>query len=211
MIKAIFFDFDGVLTLNGRGSTVTIKTIQESNPDLSGERIKDCYYRFHRQMLLGEKDHYGIWDDYCECVGRDITPDILVEAFLATPMNTGMIELAAKLTPKYRLGIITANATDRMRTLIDKHGLGLLFDPIVISAEVGALKTDALIFERALGIYRPEECVFIDNQERNLTVPTELGFKTYLFDPQQNDISELKSQLAEWGVQVSQDLGGLGR
>jgi putative hydrolase of the HAD superfamily len=200
-----------VLTLNERGSTVTIKTIQESNPDLSGERIKDCYYRFHRQMLLGEKDHYGIWDDYCECVGGDIALDILVEAFLATPMNDGMIALASELAKRYQLGIITANATERMTSLVDKHRLDLLFDPIVISAEVGALKTDALIFERALGSYKPEGCVFIDNQERNLTVPTELGFKTYLFDPQQNDIPKLKSQLVEWGVQVSLDLRGLGR
>jgi putative hydrolase of the HAD superfamily len=87
-----------------------------------------------------------------------------------------------------------------MKPLIDKHGLDLLFDPIVISAEVGALKTDALIFERALGGYEPEGCVFIDNQERNLTVPAKLGFKTYLFDPKQNDIPKLKSQLIEWGV-----------
>ena len=202
MIKAIFFDFDGVLTLNERGSTITIKTIQEANPDLSGERIRDCYYRFHRQMLLGEKDHYGIWGDYCKCVGGDIAPDILIEAFLATPMNAGMMALAAELAARYQLGIITANATDRMTSLVDEYRLDLLFAPIVISAEVGALKSDALIFERALGGYEPEECVFIDNQERNLTVPTELGFKTYLFDPKQNNIPKLESQLAEWSVEV---------
>lgn len=202
MVEAIFFDFDGVLTLNERGSAVTIRVIQKANPDLSAEKIKDCYYRFHRQLLLGETDHYGIWDDYCKCVGGDIASDILPEAFLATPMNAGMLDLAVELATRYQLGIITANATERMTPLVEKHGLDLLFDPIVISAEVRALKTDALIFEQALGSHKPEECVFIDNQERNLTVPAGLGIKTYLFDPKQNDIPKLKSQLVEWGFQV---------
>jgi putative hydrolase of the HAD superfamily len=202
MVEAIFFDFDGVLTLNERGSAVTIRVIQEANPDLSAEKIKDCYYRFHHQLLLGKRDHYGIWDDYCKCVGGDIAPDILTEAFLATPMNAGMLDLAVELATRYQLGIITANAAERMTPLVEKHGLDLLFDPIVISAEVRALKTDALIFERALGGHKPEECVFIDNQKRNLTVPAGLGIKTYLFGPKQNGIPKLKSQLVEWGVQV---------
>ena len=202
MVEAIFFDFDGVLTLNERGSAVTIRVIQKANPDLSAEKIRDCYYRFHRQLLLGEGDHYGIWHDYCKCVGGDIAPAVLTEAFLATPMNAGMLDLAAELAARYQLGIITANATERVTPLVDKHRLNLLFDPIVISAEVGVLKTDALIFESALGNRKPEECVIIDNQDRNLTVPARLGFKTSLFDPKQNDIPKLKNQLVEWGVQI---------
>ena len=202
MIRAIFFDFDGVLTLNERGSTITIKTIQESNPDLPAARIRDCYYRFHHQLLLGERDHCDIWGDYCACVGKDIDPNLLTRAFLATPMNARMLALAFELAQKYQLGIITANAVDRMTPLVDRHRLDTLFDPIVISAAVGSLKSDALIFERALGSLKPAECVFIDNQEKNLDVPDMLGFKTYLFDPKQNDIPELRNRLAKWGVKV---------
>ncbi|MCP4610084.1 MAG: HAD hydrolase-like protein [Planctomycetes bacterium] len=201
-IRAIFFDFDGVLTLNERGSTVTIRVIQEANPDLSARGIKDSYYEFHHQLLLGEKDHYGIWGEFCRCVGGNIDSHILTKAFLATRMNAGMIELASELTTNYRLGIITANAVERMAPLVDKYELASLFDPIVISAEVGALKIDALIFENALGGQRPEECVFIDNQEKNLVAPATLGFKTYLFDPKQNDIPRLRSQLVEWGIEI---------
>jgi putative hydrolase of the HAD superfamily len=105
----------------------------------------------------------------------------------------------------YHAGIITDNAADRMAVLIDEHGLDTLFDPIVISAEVGKMKDEAGLFENALrrSGHRPEECVFIDNQEKNLAVPAALGFKTCFFDTKQNDIQGLKSQLAQWGVRVS--------
>ena len=207
MIEALYFDFDGVLTLNERGSTITIGAIQEAYPDVPTERVSECYYRFHPRLLLGEVDHYTIWDAFCSCVGKDLAPDILTQAFLATPMNVDMLALATEVAKSHRVGIITANAAERMTPLIEAHRLDSLFNPIVISAEVGALKTDPLIFHAALGDQRPEACVFVDNQERNLTVPTELGFKTYLFDPKQNDISALRNQLGKWGVRVEGECG----
>jgi len=204
MIRAIFFDFDGVLTLNERGSTVTIGVIQKANPDVSASTIQDCYYKFHHQMLRGEVTHFQVWNNYCKCIGKDISPDILYEAFSETPINEDMMQLASELSTAYRLGILTDNAADRMEFLIQKHGLGTLFDPIVISAKVGVLKNDAELFEHVLKScgHEPEECIFIDNQERNLVVPARLGFKTYLFSPRQNDISGLKRRLAEWSVTI---------
>jgi len=91
-----------------------------------------------------------------------------------------------------------------MGLLIDQYGLDTLFDPIVISAAVGKLKDEAELFEKALALsnLKPEECVFIDNQQKNLLVPAALGLKTCFFDTRQNDIPRLRSQLAEWGIQI---------
>jgi FMN phosphatase YigB (HAD superfamily) len=204
MIRAIFFDFDGVLTLDERGSTTTIQVIQESAPDLSAAKVQHCYYRFHHKLLLGEKNHLDIWSDYCKCIGKDVDPVVLKEAFSRTPMNKDMIQLASGLATDYRVGIITDNAKDRMAFLIGEHGLAELFAPIVVSAHVGKLKDDIELFEVALQLsgHGPEESIFIDNQERNLVVPARLGFKTYLFDPTHNDIPRLRSQLAQWGIRV---------
>jgi putative hydrolase of the HAD superfamily len=203
MIKAIFFDFDGVLTHNKRGSTTTIEVIQESNPALAASKIQECYYHFHPELLLGVKNHSDIWNDFCNCIGQEIHRDILQEAFSRTPMNDDMMRLASELAANYRLGIITDNAADRMAFLIGKHGLDTLFNPIVISAAVGKRKDNAELFEYALRLIGHEAgaCVFIDNQERNLIVPAALGFKTCFFDTQQNDIQKLKAQLAQWDIQ----------
>lgn len=202
MIKAIFFDFDGVLTLNERGSTVTIQAIHELNPDIPLAKIQDCYYRYHGKLLVGECDHSGIWDDFCAAVGKRIDPSVLAEAFARTPMNQEMMDLASRLAVDRRVGIITDNAADRMGFLIAKHRLDRLFDPIVISGEARMRKDSAALFEYVLKKvdFRPEECAFIDNQERNLVAPAGLGFRTLFFDPAQNDAQWLRGRLTEWGV-----------
>jgi FMN phosphatase YigB (HAD superfamily) len=203
MTDSVFFDFDGVLTLEARGSTVTIRTIREARPDLSASAIGEAYYQFHREMLLGREDHGSIWDEFCALVGAEIDQRVLTTVFLAPPVNVAMLYLAKEISRTCQVGIITANATDRMSALVDRYQLHKTFDPIVVSAEVGSLKTDAAIFERALRGRRPNTCVFIDNQDRNLTVAADLGFKTYLFDPERNDVAALRDQLADWGVEVN--------
>ena len=120
-------------------------------------------------------------------------------------MNEAMMQLAAELSARHRLGMITDNAADRMAALIAQHSLDTLFDPIVISANVGSQKDSPEIFEYALRLVgsKPSECVFIDNQARNLTVPASLGFKTHLFDPKADDIEAFRRRLSEWGARVS--------
>ena len=203
-IETIFFDFDGVLTLNERGSTTTIGVIRERYPDLSIEAIQGCYYHFHHELLLGKVTHLDIWADFCRCMGRDLDPAILQEAFSATPLNQEVLQFASGLATHYGVGIITDNAADRMAHLVAEHHLDILFEPIVVSAHVGRLKDDPALFEHALRLtgHRADECVFIDNQARNLVVPARLGFKTYLYDSQQRDTPRLRNQLAEWGIEV---------
>jgi putative hydrolase of the HAD superfamily len=204
MMRTIFFDFDGVLTLNERGSTTTIEVIHELNPDLPVQLIQSCYYRFHHDLLLGKVTHLGIWPDFCRCMGRDLDRAILHEAFSRTPLNQEMLRLASELAARYDVGIITDNASDRMAHLVAEHRLDALFAPIVVSAHVGKLKDAPALFEHALCMagHRAEECGFIDNQPGNLVVPARLGFETYLYETQCHDIPRLTRQLADWGIEV---------
>lgn len=55
----------------------------------------------------------------------------------------------AELRPKYRLGLIS-NFDGRLRPILTNLGLADIFDPIIISSEVGADKPDPWIFEQAL-------------------------------------------------------------
>jgi len=74
-----------------------------------------------------------------------------------------------------------------------------MFEPIVVSSEVGGDKESSLIFEFALnhlGVF-PHECVFIDNTESNLTVPSALGINTIYFDEEMNDLRGLIETLQE--------------
>lgn len=57
-----------------------------------------------------------------------------------------------------------------------------LFDHVVISCEVGMRKPDERIFRHAVGLLglAPEECVFIDDIEHNITAAEALGMRGIL-------------------------------
>lgn len=53
MIKAIFFDFDGVLTTDPTGS-VSITNYLAAKAGISVEHIRKCYLPYNQQLLTGK-------------------------------------------------------------------------------------------------------------------------------------------------------------
>lgn len=102
------------------------------------------------------------------------------------------------------MGIITDNKKDRIDHLKEYQGLVSVFDPIVVSAEVGSDKESTEIFLHALrcaGV-GPKEAVFIDNNRVNLAAPNALGIKTIFHDDEKNDIEDLLRSLDALGVRA---------
>ena len=206
MIKVLFFDFDGVLTTDFNGTGNICENLCKAVPNLSIEPVLGCY-RKHCGCLLTEPGKFSdVWDAFCVCIGQPITPDILRKALRTVSRNEEMFVLVQSLRKKYRLGMITDNATERMDLLNEDMRLTDLFDPMIISASVRALKHDGTttIFDAALegAGCEPEESIFIDNQERNLVTPSTMGMKTYWHDDSKNDIPSLVSALQKYGVEI---------
>lgn len=206
MIKTIFIDFDGVLTTDFNGTGNICNNLRIAFPTLSLEPVLQCY-RKHCGHLLTEPGKFSdVWDAFCVCIGQPIAPDILCQALRTVSRNEEMFTLVQFLRKKYRLGMITDNAMERMDLLSADMKLNDIFDPMIISASVRALKHDGTttIFDAALegADCEPEESVFIDNQERNLVTPSKMGIKTYWHDDAKNDIRALISALQRYGVEI---------
>lgn len=117
--------------------------------------------------------------------------------------SCGLIEpnvaLVRALRPPYRLAVLSnADATlqDRMRDGLNVHHL---FDTVVCSADVGMAKPDHAVYQLAaerLGL-PPEECVFVDDFEGNVTAAREVGMAAVHFRVHKDDLA---AQLAEHGV-----------
>jgi len=86
------------------------------------------------------------------------------------------------------------------------HRLSSLFQPIVVSASVGSTKADRAIFDKALAIAqaKPSECIFIDNNARNLAVPRAMGIDTIHFDDEARDVSKLTGELRKRRVALAE-------
>jgi putative hydrolase of the HAD superfamily len=86
-----------------------------------------------------------------------------------------------------------SNIYDLMAKLDRERGILDVFDPCILSCEVGLQKPNKDIFELALkeANLNANECVFIDNRERHLINPEELGFETILFENNTQTIDKL--------------------
>ncbi len=206
MITTIFFDFDGVLTKEFNGSGNICANLCSAFPELSYDHVLDCYKAHCKKLLVEPGAYKDVWEYFCSCVGQEIPIDSLPVALRTVTPNDEMWDLVRSLHRRYKLGIITDNSSERMQLIDECMKLSQFFDPIVISDAVRALKHDetTTIFDVALKGAEsvPEESVFIDNQERNLIVPAEMGMSTYWHDDKKNDISALRSVLDRWGVTV---------
>ena len=206
MIKAVLFDFDGVLTTDKTGSITTIRYLS-AETGLGEQQIWSAFAPFNDDLLYGRATHSEIWPALCLTLGQELDITLLVGAFESTPMNKEMLDLARRLkSAGYSTGIVTDNKKDRIDCLKAHLKLGTLFSPIVVSAECGSGKEDPAIFNTALawlGV-KPDQAIFIDNSKRNLVAAEAIGIKTIHFDDNANDVQGLAAAL-EWqhGVTTS--------
>ena len=197
MIKAIFFDYDGVLTTDKTGSLTTNKYLSHAS-GVDYELIQKAFSYYNADLILGKTTHKAIWSYVCKLIEHELDFSLLEQAFLSTPTNDAMFALARDLRKRYAVGIITDNKKDRLDCLRKSQQLDELFDPVIVSAEHGVGKQSPTIFERALRELHigPEEAGFVDNTPANLVVAQQLGMHTYLHDDELNDVGRLTATLA---------------
>ncbi len=198
MLKGIFFDFDGVITLEKQGTPPMIAYIAEAT-GLPAAAVEKAYRRHNRALLMGEVTHEEMWQQFCEELETDIDYEVLKGAFLNITLDKAVVGYIRELKEKYLIGMITDNKVDRIETILKEKGLEGLFDAVVISAQVHCGKTEEKIFAEALkrSELKPSECVFIDNTAQNLEVPAKMGFLTVYFDDEKRDFTELYDILKE--------------
>lgn len=202
MIKAVFFDFDGVITIEATG-TISIVNYITSKTDIDKDLFEKEYRKHNPDLLLGKVTHKQIWNRLCESLNRKIPYKILTECFLNTELDSNIISLARRIKSiGYKVGIITDNKTDRIQVISELHKFTELFDVISVSASLGMIKTNREIFLKACRDVEvsPEEAVFIDNNPKNLTAPKEIGMHVIYFDHDERDYDNLINQLEIIGI-----------
>ena len=196
MIKAVLFDYDGVLTLDKSGSYSICKYISQ-NADVDYELFSTEYKKYNDDLLIGKVTHEQIWNQLCKNVNKNISIKYLFDSYKNTPMNLKMIDLVKRIKKNNKTGLITDNKKDRIDAAKIDYKLEQLFDIIFVSAEIGSQKTKELIFNKTatqLGVHY-DECVFIDNQESNLVIPNKMGMKTIFYNHKENNIKRLVIEL----------------
>ena len=204
MIKAILFDFDGVLTIDATGSqSICNYVCKEAN--LDKELFKKEYKKYNNDLLYGKIKHEDIWGEVCAAINKDISIDILYDSFINTPINKEIYNLIKEIrTKNYKTGMVTDNKKDRIDRIVEHYDLNCLFDAIVVSAEIGNGKENEEIFKNTIQRLnvKAEECIFIDNQEKNLTVPKHMGMEVVFYNHEEKNIEKLIKELRDLEIKI---------
>jgi putative hydrolase of the HAD superfamily len=199
MIKAAFFDFDGVLTLEGNGREAICSALSTKH-NIPFEQLEPTYNNYTKEMNLKPIRYASVIGSLNEALGSHITVDDILEAAKTAQPNQGMLDIAERLRQSGLItGIITDNKTERIEALRETFELSK-FHPIIISSEVGHAKwQNSKIFEHAIAAaeVQSDESLFIDNTGTNLPFAAELGMNTYLHNHETNDLEALGAWLTD--------------
>jgi len=196
-IKAIFFDFGGVLlkTFDGIDHDAI-----EAEFGLEAKMLRKAVYRDSRYMdfQIGACT-YGEWADSIReaLLKIDDRADAIMNAFMDSPrvFNQDMLELVKRLHGRYTLGIISNTIPGMEERLRERFELVDLFDVRVGSGDLGIAKPDAEIFLHAtkLAGLAPEQSVFTDDRADFAEAARGVGMHGFHFTEYERFLEDLRS------------------
>ena len=195
MIKAVLFDYGGVLKIAHPLSMDTPKIF-----DITQEEFYSIVEKRLEFIIAAEKGALSdeeVWEKLSVLVGKPAPSNAVGlaqksyrETFVFIPE---MLDLAKKLRDEgIKIGILSNIYKFEADVIREKNGYAG-FEPVILSYEVGAAKPELEIYLLALektGV-NPEECIFIDDKEKNLSPAKKLGMKTVLFQNSKHAIREV--------------------
>lgn len=183
MPKAIIFDCFGVLTTE---AWLPFKAKYFAHDHELLEQASNI----SRQANRGDISY----EDFMRVIGdlAGITAAEAAQEIARNVPDEQLFDYIRELKPNYKLGLLSNIAGDRLHQIFTKHQIDL-FDAIVLSFENGFIKPQPQAFEtaaRQLGV-DVGDCVFIDDQPRNVEGAQAAGMSAILYQ----DYSQLRQEL----------------
>ena len=182
MIKAVIFDWGGVIAPNPNGgwlhvlATILDMTIDEILPHWRAAGYED--------LSKGTINETKFWSQLERSLGKPLPDEkerIWTNGTALHPWPQ-VLSLVDWLRKKGIISVVLSNVVRPVSTILRREGLYNEFDIVVLSDEVGLVKPDAAIYRLALdklGL-RADECIYIDDLPKNLTPAAALGMAVVL-------------------------------
>lgn len=195
-IRAIIFDYNGVVTALGKHDPLIKEYAARcSVPQAVLDKVVREKWALAR---VGTIDSMEFWGAIAEVLGYE-TKLLRREWIDNFPVREGVLKLADELLKRgYKTALLTNEIKDWMDEVIPQHFLGRYFESIVTSYEVGVAKPDERMFDAVLEKLEltASSCIYIDDQAKNIIPAAGFGFKTILFDSEE----QLRRELKGYGV-----------
>lgn len=200
MKRAVIFDFGGVLvkTLDqsarhawddrlglARGSVERIVHGSEAwrEAQLGRLSVADYWAAVAHQLHLSDAEVRQLAEDY----------------FSRDALDSALIDFIRQLRAAGHAVALLSNDSPALMDKLRLLGIADLFDPIIISANIGVMKPDARAYQAVLDALRipPGQAVFIDDIPANVSGAQVLGIHAVHYMAGMNLAETLKPLLAE--------------
>ncbi len=191
-ILTIIFDFAGVLT-TGNFFPLLAKNLSDKF-GVDREEIKKRLYANEKAYMIGEESTEDFWKK-CFPDAEVAYDDFVNEFGSAYELNPAMLEIAKNLKGNY-LTILHTDNFEALGSVIKKDSrITQLFENMFFSNEIGSTKDEESSFRHVLENIdkKGEECIFIDDKEKNLIAPAKLGIHTLLFKGPEQLLIDLRT------------------
>lgn len=183
MIKAIIFDFFGVLNTENWVPFKNKYFVQD-------EELSNQATLLMQQVNLGTISR----EEFLQKVAKlaNVPVDGIRTLIEIKSPNEELLSFIKTLKPVYKIGILSNSSGDAVRELFS-HEQAALFDATVFSYEIGFIKPDPRIYEAAAERLRvsPTECVYIDDKQKHCDGAVQVGMKAILYQ----DFKQMKAEL----------------
>lgn len=201
MIKAVLFDFGGVLAENGRRGFVT-GLIAE----LYGQPVEKVdLSRLKPSLRNGPRQEREFFEALNMRYGRVVTPEQYVQKTQSLCQQSGEVyELAARLRNHGIQTGIVSNVFGPNARELRRLGCYDNFDPVILSSIAGVMKPDPRIYQLALQKLNvsAHEVLFIDDQDFCLEGASRAGMRVLKADSPAQIVADTQKLFAQEGLQL---------
>jgi FMN phosphatase YigB (HAD superfamily) len=197
-IQAVIFDFGGVL-VRMIDDRPRVKLAEQLGVPVSHLDELVFFSDSARRASMGEIKVAQHWMAVGDALGiqPEAMPGFLEQYWSADDVNWPLLAFIKGLHPDYKVGLLSNAWDDLRKTMQERWNMSVLFDDLVISAEVGIAKPAPRIYRLALQRLDvgPAEAVFIDDMPVNVEAARREGLFAIQFLDTQQTLTDLQSLL----------------
>ncbi len=197
-IKAVIWDCGGVLvrTEDPRGRRQWEQKLGLSLYEIDRVVLNSTPWILVQCGKIREEEY---WAQVREQLGLDEkgTQELRHDFYAGDRVNPVVLDIITRLRPHYKQAVLSNAAPSLIETLRDRFQIAHLFDVIIISASIGAMKPDPQAYQAvldALGL-PAGETVFIDDLPENIQGAKLAGMHAIHFDAEKETLHPMLSTL----------------
>lgn len=191
-ISTIIFDFGGVLT-----TEKFFSLLAKNLSDKFGVNCEETEKRFRANEKAYAKGEETTEDFWKKCFPEtEVAYEDFVSEFVSFhELNPDVLDIVRRLKSQYCTVLHSDNFEVLVSVIKKDSRITGLFENMFFSNEIGFTKDEESSFRHILENIgkKGEECVFIDDKEKNLVAPAKVGIHTLLFKGPEQLLIDLRA------------------